>query len=178
MYIFITIFALTWTNGFIFFHKGCYYHGGLLPHLFLFCMTCLQLVCPTLVILLLLLQLQHCTFVILTCQLWNKQGRLQLLLFFLPFFVWLPEGSLSPAPRSMWENCGCSSSSSRFQTWRSKRECESNAPIMFLKIMFVSILNSTDARWTPASANCTITLLLWFYCTHRISLAALINICL
>lgn len=78
MHIFITIFALTWTNGFIFFHKGCYIHGGLLPHLF--CMSCSKLVCPTLLIPRLLLRSQHCTFVILTSQLWNKQGRLQVLL--------------------------------------------------------------------------------------------------
>lgn len=34
-----------------------------------FCMICLKLVCPTLFSLLLLLRLQHCSFVILTCQL-------------------------------------------------------------------------------------------------------------
>lgn len=77
MHIFISIFALTWTNGFIFFHKGCYNHGGLLPQLF--CMSCSKLVCPTLLIPRLLLRSQHCTFVILTSQLWNKQGRLQVL---------------------------------------------------------------------------------------------------
>lgn len=40
MHIFITIFALTYgqMDLFLFFHKGCYYNGGLLPHLF--CMTC------------------------------------------------------------------------------------------------------------------------------------------
>lgn len=59
------------------FHKGCYNHGGLLPHLF--CMSCSKLVCPTLLIPRLLLRSQHCTFVILTSQLWNKQGRLHLL---------------------------------------------------------------------------------------------------
>lgn len=77
MHIFITIFALTWTKGFIFFHYGCYYHGGLLPHLF--CMTCSKLVCPFLLTPKLVLRSQHCTFVILTSQLWNKQERLQVL---------------------------------------------------------------------------------------------------
>lgn len=139
MHIFITIFALTWTNRFIFFHKGCYCHGGLLLHLF--CMICLKLVCPTLVILLLLLRLQHCTFVILTCQLWNKQGRLQVLLFLASrgFIVSWSTSNLE----ELWqeqeqEQVFVPDMTSLQRKW----EWESSTSITFLKMMFVSIISS------------------------------------
>lgn len=112
MHIFITIFALTWTKGFIFFHYGCYYHGGLLPHLF--CMTYSKLVCPFRLIPKLVLRSQHCTFVILTSQLWNKQERLQVLVV---LASWGVHFLLLPTRRSCWRSPSRSRLDSLIRKW-------------------------------------------------------------
>lgn len=66
------------TDGFIFFHKGCYYIGGLLPHLFAW-LAQNSSTCLSSLLLFSYYSLNCCNwstviFVIPTCELWIKQG--------------------------------------------------------------------------------------------------------
>lgn len=124
-----------------FFHKGCYYNGGLLPHLFAWLAQKKTnflnwSVISTLLLLLLKLQSKHCNFVIPTCELWNKQGGLKFgllscrLIFLLIYFLqktstcqWKKEAEKPPSD-TLW-----------------KYEADSNLSILIIWTMM---------KWLPA----------------------------